>query len=91
MGTGDHVNGGDGTYPSSGRCSGIYGGLYGSALAANDRCDQASVDLFETHELNVCRLDHGIGGLDHRHEAHTFDHSESFHIFLLLLFPEDRY
>src|ERR1051325_10494941 len=62
----------------SGSSTGIDSSTNSSDVAAHDGRHETGVDLFPADETNVRGFHHRIGGLDHRHQATAFDHSECF-------------
>src|SRR5689334_6204908 len=72
----DHVDRDDLAHALGGALAGLGGGLHGRDVAAHDRGDVAAAGLLVAHELDLRRLDHGIGGFDHADEALHFDHSK---------------
>jgi hypothetical protein len=58
--------------------SGVNGSFDGANFAAHDRCDQAGVDLFPADQHDIGGLNRRISRFNHRDQAATFDHSQSF-------------
>ena len=50
--------------------------LHRRDVAAHDGGDEPSADLLVADELDLGRLDHGVGGFDHADETFDFDHSK---------------
>jgi hypothetical protein len=55
--------------------AGIGRGLDRGHVAAHDGRHVAGADLLPPHEADLRGFDHGIGGLDHRHQPFGLDHS----------------
>ena len=53
--------------------------LYRSYFSADDRRDKPGVNFFIADKPDIRSFDHRVRGLDHRDQAHTFDHSKCFH------------
>jgi hypothetical protein len=58
--------------------AGVDGATNGCDISADDCCHETCVDLFPADEAHVCRFDHRIGSLDHRHETFAFNQTERF-------------
>ena len=80
VGTRDDVHGRDGPdAPRRGR-AGIDGSPHSSDLTPYDRGDKPGINLFVSDKAYISSFHHRVGGLDHRHQAHAFNHSKRFHI-----------
>ncbi len=63
--------------------AGVDGGLDRGDVAADDGGDVAAAGLLVRHQVDLGRLHHRVGGLDHRCETPAFDHAECFsHLWL---------
>jgi hypothetical protein len=88
VGAGYHVNTDQFTYtPRSSRAC-ICRSLYRTDVTAHKNRYVTGADIFFSNELNVCSLDHRVGGLYGADKAFGLDHSECFerHIGLPLFF-----
>ena len=56
--------------------AGVGRGLHGADVAADDRGDQAGIDLLPADEDDVRGLHHRVGRFDHADQAARFDHAE---------------
>ena len=56
--------------------AGVGRGLHRRDVAAHDGGHVAGADLLPADQRDLRRLDHGVGGLDHRDQALCFDHPE---------------
>ena len=56
--------------------SGIGRGLHRTHVAANERRDQAGIDLLPAHEHDVRGLEHRVGRFDHADQPARLDHAE---------------
>ena len=61
-------------HPARRRSAGVGGRLHGRDVAAHDGGHVAGADLLPADERDLCRLDHRVGGLDHRDQTLRFDH-----------------
>src|SRR5262245_21467974 len=56
--------------------AGVGGGFEGSNVAADERRNEALIDLLPADENHVCGLEHRIRGLNHPDQATSLDHAE---------------
>ena len=76
MGPGNHMDRDQFAYLFRCRSTGISGSFHRTHIAPNHDCHKAASHLFLSHQLNIGRLDHGIGCLNSTDEAFGFDHSQ---------------
>ena len=55
--------------------AGVGGGANGRHIAAHHGGHVAGSDLLPADQVHLGGLHHGVGGLDHGHQAACFDHS----------------
>jgi hypothetical protein len=80
----NHVNRNELAHPAGGGSAGVGCSLDGADIAANQNGDVAGPDVLGADERDICRLDHGICGLDRPDESPGLNHTEriplSFHL-----------
>jgi hypothetical protein len=88
VGAGYHVNTDQFTNAPRSRRACVCCCLYGTDVTAHENRYVTGADIFFSNELNVCSLDHRVGGLYGADKAFGLDHSECFerHIGLPLFF-----
>ena len=74
----DDVHGDQLAHAARGGGAGVGGGLDRGHVAAHQRRDVAGADLLVADERDLGRLHHGVGGLDHGHQAPRLDHPQRF-------------
>ena len=78
MGPGNDVHADQLAHALSCRAARLHGGLDRTHVAADHHGDQAAADVLLADEMNVGRLDHGVGRLDGAHQPAGFNHAQCF-------------
>src|SRR5260370_3155880 len=60
--------------------AGIDGRFHRGHVADHQGGHQTAADLLPAEQRHVRRLDHGVAGLNQRHQALRLDHAEGFHV-----------
>jgi hypothetical protein len=80
----DDVDGHELADAAGGGGAGVRSRLHGRHIAAHDGSHVAGADLLPADQRDLRRLDHGVGGFDHRDQSFCFDHPERLtHLSLL--------